>query len=409
MREFRHSTGGRYDYSDDIHALQEFANSLCSFFAGCGENFVISGCEVDGNTYSEGYVWLAGKIRYVPSDTIIPQNNEFVYIGVDDVDGNIIDYGDASQYKMNVSYGAKYCHGSDPSVLSNAIPLSSGEFPLMKDVFFRHYTLVKNGDKQTIHDPLQIKDFAGNEKNDNWRLSVFNGSYEMRYISRMEIGFYRGGSLRYRLRGLSLYNSNDELVFTIGNNANGAISLPSMTELQSLQVSGNVDADTFKIGGTDIKNIFAWTSYPVDTGWVHMINSKTNAEIPSLYIRQIRERVIIKGAVPKEYVTSFNDSYVTIINKDGNTINDSSWVLYKLNIKAPSVITPPNASRLPGCVLSSNYQSVENLVCNNVELHVGADNYLYISGKPVNMDWRAHVVNGVTYTGPTINFNYLID
>lgn len=62
MKEYIAETGGRYTYSDDILNLQELALSLASIFDGCSD-FIISGCEIDGQRISEGYVWLGGKVR----------------------------------------------------------------------------------------------------------------------------------------------------------------------------------------------------------------------------------------------------------------------------------------------------------------------------------------------------------
>lgn len=62
MKEYLAETGGRYTYSDDILNLQELALSLASIFDGCSD-FIISGCEVDGERISGGYVWLGGKVR----------------------------------------------------------------------------------------------------------------------------------------------------------------------------------------------------------------------------------------------------------------------------------------------------------------------------------------------------------
>ena len=63
MKEYVASTGGRYTYVDDILNLQELALSMTAIFSGC-ENFIVSGCEVTGNTVSSGYVWINGKVRY---------------------------------------------------------------------------------------------------------------------------------------------------------------------------------------------------------------------------------------------------------------------------------------------------------------------------------------------------------
>lgn len=63
MKEYIAETGGRYTYSDDILNLQELALSMTAIFSECLP-FIVSGCEVEGNVITPGYVWLCGKIRY---------------------------------------------------------------------------------------------------------------------------------------------------------------------------------------------------------------------------------------------------------------------------------------------------------------------------------------------------------
>lgn len=62
MKEFKSLDGGRYVYADDIINLQELSLSFSSIFDGCG-NFIISGCNVSGNSISSGFVYINGKVR----------------------------------------------------------------------------------------------------------------------------------------------------------------------------------------------------------------------------------------------------------------------------------------------------------------------------------------------------------
>ena len=57
MIEFSAQTGGRYTYVDDIVNLQELALAFSSIFAAC-DNFIVSGCEVNGTSIGAGYVYL---------------------------------------------------------------------------------------------------------------------------------------------------------------------------------------------------------------------------------------------------------------------------------------------------------------------------------------------------------------
>lgn len=408
MKEFKHTTGGRYDYSEDIHSLQDYANALNSIFTDCGNNFVLNGCKVNGTECSEGYVWLNGKIRYVPSAKIDLQDNEVIYIEAVDSNGNIIDYGDGSKGAMNISYGAKYSHALEADIddTLSVLIYSDGEFLNLRSALFEHYALTKYGKKQIFQTPLQINGKVRQGSMGKY-FTVYNGDYEIRF-NGYEMSFYQSGSCVYKYMGPE-FEQYGEQKFILGSDK-GEIDIPSMQLLRTVTSKTNIDVtDKICIGGTDIKEIFAYTNYPIDTGWKKLINPQKNTEINTLLVRQLKEVVMIKGVIPREYVVGFNDEYVTVISKQSENISDSAWVVYKLNIKLPNGITAPNANRIPGCVLSSNYQATENLSCNNVELHIGTDNYLYIIGKPVNMNWYSGTFNGFTCTGPFINFNYLID
>lgn len=64
MKEFTSQTGGRFTYVDDLLNLQELALAFSEIFTDC-DNFIVSGCEVNGNSISAGIVYLNGKLRTV--------------------------------------------------------------------------------------------------------------------------------------------------------------------------------------------------------------------------------------------------------------------------------------------------------------------------------------------------------
>lgn len=64
MKEFTSQTGGRFTYVDDFLNLQELALAFGEIFTDC-DNFIVSGCEVSGNSISAGLVYLNGKLRVV--------------------------------------------------------------------------------------------------------------------------------------------------------------------------------------------------------------------------------------------------------------------------------------------------------------------------------------------------------
>lgn len=69
MKEYIGQAGGRYTYIDDMLNLQELSLAFSQIFAGC-DNFIISGCEVNGNSISSGYVYINGKIRYFNGSSV---------------------------------------------------------------------------------------------------------------------------------------------------------------------------------------------------------------------------------------------------------------------------------------------------------------------------------------------------
>lgn len=63
MKQFSAQTGGRYTFVDDLINLQDLALSIVSIFDNC-DNFIVSGCEISGDTVSPGYVYINKKIRW---------------------------------------------------------------------------------------------------------------------------------------------------------------------------------------------------------------------------------------------------------------------------------------------------------------------------------------------------------
>lgn len=63
MKHFNAQTGGRYTFVDDLINLQDLALSIVSIFDDC-DNFIVSGCEISGDTVSPGYVYINKKIRW---------------------------------------------------------------------------------------------------------------------------------------------------------------------------------------------------------------------------------------------------------------------------------------------------------------------------------------------------------
>lgn len=78
MKEFSSQTGGRFTYVDDVINLQELALAFSHIFDDC-DNFIISGCEVSGNTISPGIVYLNGKLRVFNGASGISKFPQYIY------------------------------------------------------------------------------------------------------------------------------------------------------------------------------------------------------------------------------------------------------------------------------------------------------------------------------------------
>lgn len=82
MIEYVSKQGGRHLYNEDMINLQNLCNSFAEFFKDCGKDFIITGLEEyithGERCLSEGYVWLDGKVRYVPRINITRNHNVYI-------------------------------------------------------------------------------------------------------------------------------------------------------------------------------------------------------------------------------------------------------------------------------------------------------------------------------------------
>lgn len=78
MIEFSSETGGRFTYVDDVLNLQELALAFNALFDDC-DNFIVSGCEVEGNSITSGIVYINGKLRVVNGVSGITTWPQYIY------------------------------------------------------------------------------------------------------------------------------------------------------------------------------------------------------------------------------------------------------------------------------------------------------------------------------------------
>lgn len=146
MKEFQAQTGGRYTYIDDIINLQDLALAFSSIFEGC-DNFIMSGCEINGTSISEGYVYLNGKLRHFPGASSITKYPQYIYEqnrtetvayenGTDKLGRNVYDCG----------IGVKVPTVLDPltGLIPESITITETGGKRMKDAFMSRYALLLN-------------------------------------------------------------------------------------------------------------------------------------------------------------------------------------------------------------------------------------------------------------------------
>ena len=147
MKEFTSQTGGRFTYVDDFLNLQELALAISEIFSDC-DNFIVSGCEVSGNSISSGLVYLNGKLRIVEGVSAIQGGwPQYIY----EVNENKnVPYASGDEKIGREVWGA--CIGkvipTAKTPLTNAVPkaitVTSAGGVRMKDAWFGKYALLLN-------------------------------------------------------------------------------------------------------------------------------------------------------------------------------------------------------------------------------------------------------------------------
>lgn len=270
MIEFNAQTGGRYTYVDDIVNLQDLALAFSSIFAAC-DNFIVSGCEVNGTSISAGYVYLNGKLRYFSGATGISKWPQYIY---ESNKAESVAYASGSDKVGRNVYGCSI----SPSMPSIADSLT-GNVPqyiqvqkvggrTLNDAFFGKYALLLNSSvgSQTIGDAVT---FANTVKVQG-ALSMNDGASVVKgeAVCRM---FYEGNVFHIQSRiGTGVvydfaFDQNRGYVFSIGG-----------TDIISISQSGISFAKPLTVG----KSVIGSVTLNAD----HIYNSGTGADSGTLYL-----------------------------------------------------------------------------------------------------------------------------
>lgn len=243
MKEYQSKAGGRYIFNEDIENLQELAVSMASLFEDCGQDFVISGCEVtkSSNTVSisSGMVWLDGKIRRVAASSGTYQSNMELHIVAKQTDGPTIKYADGTGGKQYTEFGTQVKIGVALQDGEQAISIDNyadgKQFPNIHNAWFRHYAVTK--DINGIVDLIKLLSNGCEIAGDTGNTDDFRGTY---------INSYSGIPANTSVSGMSL---NDVPIFTYND-----LMLIKKLIVQNLFVRGNAYIDELFVNNAHIPN-----------------------------------------------------------------------------------------------------------------------------------------------------------
>lgn len=259
MKEFTSQTGGRFTYVDDFLNLQELALAFGEIFTDC-DNFIVSGCEVTGNSISGGLVYLNGKLRIVEAVPSITGGwPQYIY----EVNENKnVPYASGGEKIGREIWGTKVGKTvpTTTTELTGAIPkaiqINSNGGLRMKDAWFGKYALLLNpiASSQTVRNLVNFDSVNVNgivNSKTRYTLSAPGGTGCVYFNGSNLIfeGLFSGGRrLQMVMEGAS--NSiklilNETTVATV-TSSNVIFSKPISTAQISI---GNV-----KISGQDIYN-----------------------------------------------------------------------------------------------------------------------------------------------------------
>lgn len=379
MKEFVTKRGGRYLFNDDFDNLQDTISAIASFFSGLGQDFVISGCELDGNYLNGGYVFLDGKIRKVertdvsglqPPYCICAYDVEYTRPYKDEVE-NIV----AVDYKTQIVESSSNPDGEYIESDSNGVFLS------IIDTFWNHYVAVDNGDDvdgQDIdyinsYENIRIKNCTFNGTNGTQvHLSIKNdgtfvmegegmsgGSYGV--LSRVEIGSTG--------MPVTFYDKNDDIIYQIGTKE-GVINF---ILLLAYAINGqSIDAAQYSLNGTDIHSLYFSQQEYIDTGWRNIINTSTDQPVDGFFARRIMDIVYIQGTLPSDFIqTNFNNwkhTFTTKYKLPDLSIDGDSYLPDELNFchfhtlayinYTDSLSGAIDSSHMTGCAIRLNNNGV---------------------------------------------------
>lgn len=261
MKKFSAQTGGRYVYVDDVLNLQELALAFGEIFDGC-DNFVISGCEVNGTRINPGFVYINGEIRRFEGSTIasfpaylseVNRNENVAYTDDDGKVGRVI-YG--CQLLTTPSIEPDPVTGQVPEYL---VVESTGIADTLRNAFFGKYALnVESDIMQTVDSEV---DFI---RQINTMDIVSGGAYKInRSGFKGSMSFDQNGTLIIKSVVDSEYSvaltREGELVFYSGSRMIAGLNADGRLMASEVRTT-TATLGSVRISGSDIYNTSTQTN-----------------------------------------------------------------------------------------------------------------------------------------------------
>lgn len=258
MKEFTSDTGGRFTYIDDFLNLQELALAISQIFDNC-DHFIVSGCEVQGKSITEGLVYLGGKLRVFPGASDITTWPQYIY---ESNTHESVSYASGGEKAGRKVYGVKV--GASVPITNDAI---TGARPRsiqitketgglrMNDAWFGKYALLLNpsASSQSVKGTVNFKDVVVEGQVNTLSRYKINtpGGFGTLYYSgkNMILESISGGhTIRMEMDG-----DANTIAFEINGKAIGTISSAGVVFSEPITVS-RINVGNMRVTGSSIYN-----------------------------------------------------------------------------------------------------------------------------------------------------------
>ena len=388
MKEFASQTGGRYTYIDDIMNLQDLALAFASIFDGCGD-FIISGCKVNGNSISSGYVFINGKIRYCAGTSGVSKWPIYIY---ENNSVEKVSYADSSDKIGRNVYGCAI--GTSVPVTNDAltgqrpksiIVQSSGKAMRLNEAFFGKYALLLNpsDDSQATNG----KTVFGNDITSIGSITS-QQYFQLKFGGALMKAIYDASG---NLTISSQPNANNSNRYQIKVTQGGAFQFYSNdTLIGKLSKDGNVFNTVMQMSDLSVGNVRVRNGHIYDNG--------TMSDTGAIYIN----RLSYQGGTSyyrNTYIGDGKGNDVVAVNGKDKTLSIYGSVIAQVNDMTAVTLKNSNLAKTDKTLLDSIDWSDKN---NEVIARIGFVNTTTFDWYIQNKIGSIVLGNDVTVTGNLI-------